>query len=248
MNEARLLIDSVAGGAWNMALDEALLETAAATGQPTLRFYEWQEPTLSLGYFQSVADRRQHSASLDCPLVRRASGGGAILHDRELTYSITLPQPTAAAALYDACHETLIAALSELGVAASMVRQSASCKSDDSQTVPEPFLCFQRRTCSDIVCEEAKIVGSAQRRRRGAVLQHGSILLARSTFAPELPGIKDVAGIETAADELIARWTPRLAARLGLSFRESGLSASEHSRSEALSLGRFASTGHLERR
>src|SRR6185295_18138238 len=100
----RLLIDPPGGGAWNMAVDEALLETAATTGQATLRFYQWQEPTLSLGYFQSVADRQQHAASLDCPVVRRASGGGAILPDRELTYSVALPQPVASSALYDACH------------------------------------------------------------------------------------------------------------------------------------------------
>src|SRR5437764_2183769 len=123
MNALRLLLDPPAPGAWNMAVDEALLETAAGSGVATLRFYQWQEPTLSLGYFQAAADRQQHAASRDCPLVRRASGGGAILHDRELTYSIALPQPKAAAALYDACHETLIAALRELAVAASLCRQ-----------------------------------------------------------------------------------------------------------------------------
>ena len=231
-----------------MAVDEALLESAADSGQATLRFYTWQEPTLSLGYFQSVADRQQHFASLDCPLVRRASGGGAILHDRELTYSITLPQPAASAALYDACHESLIAALGELGVVATMFRQSASCNGQDTQANQEPFLCFQRRTCSDIVCKEAKIAGSAQRRRRGAVLQHGSILLGRSGFAPELLGIEDVAGIKLTAAELIARWPPHLAARLDLSTRDSRLSASENSRAEALAASRFASAGHLERR
>ena len=74
-----------------MAVDEALLLDAAENGIATLRFYEWSEPTLSLGYFQRYDDRYSHAASRDCAIVRRQTGGGAILHDRELTYSLTLP-------------------------------------------------------------------------------------------------------------------------------------------------------------
>jgi lipoate-protein ligase A len=91
MSSARLIIDPPASGAWNMAVDEALLRSAAQRGTATLRFYQWSEPTLSLGYFQAADDRQQHFASLACPLVRRASGGGAIVHDRELTYSLAMP-------------------------------------------------------------------------------------------------------------------------------------------------------------
>src|SRR5437868_3979467 len=91
----RLIIDSPGDGAWNMAVDEALLETAANTNQATLRLYQWRQPTLSLGYFQLAADRAQHAASAACLLIRRPSGGGAILHDRELTYSIALPRSKA---------------------------------------------------------------------------------------------------------------------------------------------------------
>src|SRR4051812_39572627 len=87
-----LIIDAPADGAWNMALDEALLHAAESDGTATLRFYGWREPTLSLGYFQKHVDRALHSASENCTLVRRTSGGGAILHDRELTYSIALPK------------------------------------------------------------------------------------------------------------------------------------------------------------
>ena len=74
-----------------MAVDEVLLEAAAADGQCTLRFYRWEEPTLSLGYFQTYADRWQHEPSRDAAVVRRTSGGGAILHDAELTYSFAVP-------------------------------------------------------------------------------------------------------------------------------------------------------------
>src|SRR5581483_5910324 len=82
----RLLIDPPAAGAWNMSVDEMLLERTSAEGGFQLRFYQWNEPTLSLGYFQAVQDRAGHEASRGCALVRRLSGGGAILHDRELTH------------------------------------------------------------------------------------------------------------------------------------------------------------------
>jgi lipoate-protein ligase A len=253
MPEIRLLIDPAAAGAWNMAVDEAVLETAATTGQVTARFYTWDEPTLSLGYFQSIADRVLHPASGCCPLVRRASGGGAILHDRELTYSLAVPQRSgqiaAAAELYNVYHESLIKALADFGVVAVLYRDKAACRSDDSaQTPPEPFLCFQRRTCSDIVYGAAKIGGSAQRRRRGAVLQHGSVLLARSPFAPELPGVQELTGVTIDPGELAQRCVRLLADRLGWTFTEGSLLDAEHARAESLSQGRFAAREYLQRR
>src|SRR4051812_36941289 len=87
----RVLFDPPAEGAWNMAVDEALGEAAAETKIATLRFYGWSRPTLSLGYFQKHDERVAHVGSAGCELVRRASGGGAIVHDRELTYSLALP-------------------------------------------------------------------------------------------------------------------------------------------------------------
>ena len=84
MDTGRLIIDSPAEGAWNMAVDEALLDSCSRTGMPTLRFYQWSKATLSLGYFQRHRDREQHVASRDCPLVRRSTGGRAIIHDQEL--------------------------------------------------------------------------------------------------------------------------------------------------------------------
>src|SRR5262245_23045859 len=115
-SDCRLIIDLPQNGPWNMAVDDALLTDAVENGHATLRFYEWREPTLALGYFQHFADREQHAASRNAAVVRRQSGGGAILHDRELTYSLVLPpgHPLThnAPRLYDAVHKAFINTLS----------------------------------------------------------------------------------------------------------------------------------------
>ena len=90
--ECRLLRHEPAAGAWNMAVDEVLLDRVQEHAAPCLLIYGWIEPTLSLGYFQTYSDRRQHAASRHCAAVRRLTGGGAILHDNEITYSIVLPR------------------------------------------------------------------------------------------------------------------------------------------------------------
>jgi lipoate-protein ligase A len=200
-----------------MSLDEALLGSAQQDGVATVRFYTWREPTLSLGYFQPHADRKLHPASEQCLMVRRASGGGAILHDRELTYSIALPHGHALAQraerLYDAAHESLIETLGELGV-----RATRFC--GERERGEKAFLCFQRQEPGDVLAGEHKIAGSAQRRQRGAVLQHGSVLLGRSRCAPELPGIAELFSSEVNIDELRERWLPRLEKGLGCKFAE----------------------------
>ncbi len=93
MTKIRLIIDPPATGPWNMAIDEVLAHSAAERGVNTLRFYSWDPPTLSLGYFQRATDRQTHISSSTCAWVRRTSGGGAILHDRELTYSFATATP-----------------------------------------------------------------------------------------------------------------------------------------------------------
>ena len=93
-------------------------------GRCTLRFYQWAEPTLSLGYFQAYADRAGHEASRSCAVVRRPSGGGAILHDFDVTYSLAVPEghPLAANRLrtYRVVHDALIEVLADMGIAASL--------------------------------------------------------------------------------------------------------------------------------
>ena len=190
----RLIFDPPNSGAWNMAVDEVLLDRAGRVPRRTLRFYEWSEPTVSLGYFQDYASRFDHPASRDCPLVRRPSGGGAIVHDQELTYALIAPagDPLArdSRRLYEAVHSALVRVLAALAVEARMHEPELGSRSGPRRE--EPFLCFERRNTGDLIAGGAKVGGSAQRRRGGAVLQHGSFLLRRSTAAPELPGIEDL--------------------------------------------------------
>ncbi|MEX0866012.1 MAG: lipoate--protein ligase family protein, partial [Pirellulales bacterium] len=172
--DCRLIVDDAARGTWNMALDESLLQFAPNQKRWTLRFYQWSRPTLSLGYFQSHAGRSAHAASRAADLVRRSTGGGAILHDAELTYSITLPAAETSRGhsdwLYYALHETLIDALVEFGVRAGLQPRNRPDPDADE------FLCFRRRTRGDVLLAAApgahawKIAGSAQRRSKGAVL------------------------------------------------------------------------------
>lgn len=233
----RVILDPPASGAWNMAVDEALLVGDSA--DVTLRFYEWQEPTLSLGYFQSLVDRSQHSASQSCPAVRRASGGGAILHDRELTYSLVAPVAqrfgVAAAQLYDLAHQSLCEVLSDWNIQAHLCAPKELCPA----TTAEPFLCFQRRSLGDVLLGEHKICGSAQRRHQARLLQHGSLLLARSSAAPELPGVGELTATPPGLSDVRSAWQARLAHRLQLKPTEKLMDAKEISLAREIAEGKF---------
>jgi lipoate-protein ligase A len=210
MNSWRLIESPAGPGDWNMAVDAALMESVAASGQCCLRFYSWSEPTVSLGYFQNAADRQTHGASRACAIVRRSTGGGAIVHDHEITYSLVVPTGDALVAhppeLYQLLHRTLIEALSDWQIVAKI------CPGADTHSpAQEPFLCFERRAAGDVLLGHAKVAGSAQRRRRGAVLQHGSVLLKKSPAAPELFGIIDLGGKVVAPDDLTSAWRDRVA-------------------------------------
>ena len=182
----RVLQEPPLPGPVNMARDEALM-TRVGTGDspPTLRLYEWDPPTISLGYFQKYADYEALAPPAgELPVVRRLTGGGAILHDRELTYSLTLPIDHRLFGdgpnhLYEIAHEAVMACMKTLGFAAR-----PSGYTDDSGPTRGPFFCFARRHRLDVLLGQDKLAGSAQRRTRHAVLQHGSIILD-SRFAQQ---------------------------------------------------------------
>jgi lipoate-protein ligase A len=173
----RLIIDSPAMGAYNMAVDEAILRAVAAGVEPpTLRLYAWQPPCLSLGYgqrgrevdFERLAARGWH-------LVRRMTGGRAILHTDELTYSVTLPldHPLAQQDIvesYRQISEALLAALRALGAQPAADKLAEGVKSSDP-------VCFETPSHYEITVEGRKLVGSAQARKHGGLLQHGTLPL-----------------------------------------------------------------------
>lgn len=222
-----------------MAVDEVLLETAGETGRPCLRFYTWSGPTLSLGYFQRCQERQLHPWSTACPVVRRTTGGGAIVHDQELTYSFVGPAgwpERDAKSLYRIVHGALLEILLAHGVNAELCERALSLT-----PTTEPFLCFQRRAEGDVLVDGRKICGSAQRRHEHAFLQHGSILLRSSAAAPELPGLMETTGQTFPPVEMARQLWTRLAELLGLSWALGGLSQVELARAQTVRQARFAS-------
>lgn len=175
-------------GAWNMAVDQVLLQSAFENEIATLRWYSW-EPTASLGYFQSETELQNDSRLAKLPHVRRLSGGGTLVHDQELTYSLTLPPSQSLIKrpidLYRIVHQCIAAELSNRGA-------NATLRGVTVKNRQEPVLCFAREDEHDLVLNGHKIMGSAQRRRRGAILQHGGLLLAASSVTPELLGVRDL--------------------------------------------------------
>ncbi len=186
METWRVITTWGADPAFNMGLDEAL--TASGDAPVTLRFYTWKPDTLSLGYFQRLSDVPGHARAK--ALVRRITGGGAIHHIDELTFSISANagHPLYAGPVsnsYVRVHTALCAALAEFGVAAQM-RGARSLASDRDGT----GMCFHHSTDLDIVWNERKGIGSAQRRTKGRVLHHGSIKLGSSVLEGDIATLR----------------------------------------------------------
>ncbi len=188
-----------------------------------------------------------HEPSRVCPLVRRTTGGGAIIHDQELTYSFTCHAPhregSNSLELYDAFHSTLVEELATLGISAALCPEIL--RRDERE---EPFLCFERRSQGDVLIGDAKIAGSAQRRHKNALLQHGSVLLRKSISAPELEGIEGISGIRMGYEELARRWASRVGTRLGLPLAPETPSEEEHDATQRLTTEKFANRGWTCRR
>lgn len=190
------LVDQPRSGAENMAIDQAMLDAAAERRVTLLRIYRWARPTVSLGYFQKYADYQQQSALQNVDVVRRTTGGGAIVHHHDWTYSLALPDHLVAAnrlgaanPVYECVHCGVAQWLNRLGVSAEQWRADAA--DEEIARDPKSFLCFERRSDGDVVADGSKILGSAQRRRRGAVVQHGSLLLRTSCYTPNLAGVAE---------------------------------------------------------
>jgi lipoate-protein ligase A len=216
--KCRILPYEVADGPANMALDEALLDAVASGDSAAyLRCYGWTIPTLSLGYFQRLAEVRADPRWEAVAWVRRLTGGKAIWHHHEVTYALVVPAGHPGArpntALYRTVHGAIAEVFTELGIPAG--RQGQTVPSDPAGR-KGPILCFTDRSPEDIVSLGFKMVGSAQRRRGGAILQHGSVLLARSPQVPELLGVCNVADVPGSPEDWSSRLWERIPTALGL--------------------------------
>jgi lipoate-protein ligase A len=159
--------------AMNMAIDEALLETAVV---PSIRFYRWRSPALSFGYFGKFSDVATYAAERD--LVRRWTGGGIVFHGDDLTYSIVIPMSDAvfdesSIAIYEKIHRALCGALAVHTQGAELLTVANELRPGDRGSCDND--CFANPVRADVMMDGRKIAGAAQRRTRRGLLQQGSI-------------------------------------------------------------------------
>ena len=267
-----LILDGAHGGAANMARDEALRESAtrSAGASPILRLYGWRPPCLSLGYGQRarvVAEERCRARGWQ--VVRRPSGGGALLHAAELTYCLVLPpqhplQRGDIVSSYARLRRGLVAGLVRLGVVADVGGEGAV------GARPNEAICYLQPAAHEICVGGRKLIGSAQLRRRGALLQHGSLPLGADIMAIADALVYENEAARAAAKEELRRgacslvevlggsapdWAEAAAAMaagfadaFGIRWEERGLSGEEEARAGDLATARYGDAAWTARR
>lgn len=246
MTPWRLLDTPPAHGVWNMAVDAALMASVRDGAPPSLRFYRWDPPCLSLGRNQPARDRYDLDLlrARGFEVVRRPTGGRAVLHHRELTYSVAVREGVLGSPreCYAVINRALVAGLRGLGVPARLQPRTG-------RRAPVPSLapCFREPTEGEVVVGARKLVGSAQWREGGVILQHGSLLLAgdqgevRELALDALPGEGEaptslaelcdpVPPWERIVEALAAGWEETT----GTVLRPDGLTPEERERAAAL--------------
>ncbi len=257
----RLLVTEPCDGATNMAIDEALFRgRQAGASPPTLRFFAWDPPTVSLGYGQSPGGDVDVAACrrLGVGIVRRPTGGSAIYHDgpeRELTYSVVASNDDLGLSAdlletYRWIARALVRGLRALGAPAEVVPAGRGAG-------PVPAFCFARAGRYEIEIGGRKVVGSAQRRQGACFLQHGSILLGvdeprlRAVFPTTREPLAAMTTLEAALghrpkfDDVAAALAAAFEAEHGLRLRPAGLTSEEAARVGALVAGRYATDAWL---
>ena len=265
----RLLYTTPSNGAWNMAVDESILEHIhLGESQPTLRLYAWEPACLSLGHAQPFADvdvERVKANGWD--VVRRVTGGRAILHTDELTYSVTgsAEEPVLAGGVlesYNRLAQALLFAVRDLGLPVEIKEEI-----DHASSAINP-ICFEVPSTYEITVNGKKLIGSAQARKKEGVLQHGSLpLIGDLTRICDALVFKDEVSRKDAAERLLARATTvesvldvktdwetaaqafvkGFEAQLGIRFQRGELSRSESERAEELVKEKYASPVWTER-
>ncbi|MFD1415511.1 lipoate--protein ligase family protein [Oceanobacillus jeddahense] len=184
MNKHWTFIDTgFQDAAWNMAFDECLINWHhEGRIPPTLRFYGWKYPSLSIGYFQKV-DKKIDLEAIErhqCQFVRRLTGGSAVLHDDELTYSLVISEndpaiPVSVQEAYHVLSEGVFEGYHNLGIPAEYATL------DRESVRGRTAICFEKPAFYEMVVEGKKISGNAQTRKKGVLMQHGSIPMSMDT-------------------------------------------------------------------
>lgn len=247
-------------GAWHMAVDVAIAEAVrAGTAPPTLRFYRWTPPCVTLGKFQPAEGNVQLDACarLGCDIVRRPTGGRAILHDHEVTFSIIMAEsdlPGAGANImesYRALGAALVDGLRRLGLPAELVDRNATTRAGDppSLTVAGNPACFAAKARCDLMVTGKKLIGSAQLRKDGIIVQQNSLPLTidfpqwdavfhRSDWEQVRRagaiGLYDCAGRAIAYDAVVDALCAGFASALGIELMPGTLTGDEAARAAAL--------------
>ncbi len=231
LEEFRFLESAYNDAFFNMGLDEAVLDSVAYGARPTLRLYAWEPKAVSIGYFQGLKDEVDEAAckAIGVDVVRRLTGGGAVYHADELTYSIIVPEkhPLAGKSIlesYKNLSAGLIKGLEELGINAFFA------------------------PLNDICWQDKKISGNAQTRRKGCILQHGTLLL--SVNAEEMFSLLKVPN-EKLKDKVIESVKARVGSvsdilGRGISYKEAALAAETGFRAVLGSLGKKEEATGLE--
>lgn len=265
----RLLTTPPARGAWNMAVDEAVLEAAGRGDVPaTLRLYAWDPACLSLGYAQPFADvdtSRLRANGWD--VVRRATGGRAILHTDELTYSVCAgpDEPLLRGSVlesYNRLARALLAAVRSLELPVTMEENAPAV------TEGKGPVCFEVPSTYEIVVDGKKLIGSAQARRREGVLQHGTLPLtgdlgritealafadeavradARARLLARATTIESALGRAVSWEQAAAAFRQNFAVTLDLELVPGELTAAERARAEELVQEKYAHPSWTER-
>lgn len=263
----RIVDTGIQNGAMNMAIDEAIL-TAHAEGKvpPTLRFYGWSPAALTLGYFQKAGSEVdiEACARQGIDVVRRLTGGRAVLHDSELTYSIVVREndpliPKTITASYRYFSQGLLAGLAHLGIAARMSMPAAAYGQVKNKR-HSSAACFDSPSHYEITCEGRKLVGSAQVRKSGVILQHGSILLdcspekLVSTFklpsaekrllmaemlSRRVTSIRQIKGEAVSREELRDAISAEFGKALGIELKSDDLTGEERKTAECLMQNKY---------
>ena len=251
----RLLVDPPGEGTWNMAVDEAMARAVGAGCVPaTVRLYGWERPTVSLGYLQRAASGIDLEAcrARGVPVVRRLTGGRAVLHAEELTYSVAVPLAGPLGGLtvaesFRILSAGLVETLRRLGVSADLGHPGS-----ETGAAGDPGLCFLVRRMPAVLVSGRKLLGSAQRRAQDWLLQHGSLLLEvdhelhRGLFpgwsradASGVTSLAEVLGRRPGQDELVAAFEAAWTAVSGRACRPGVLSPAEREAALSLAVSRY---------